>query len=277
MFALSYRSKSVTRLVITIVVLLCWAWLVNTGLAQDSPIDPGAEIAESFQPIPFSSPLTIITKGGWLMIPILVSSFILLVFVFERAMMLRKERVIPKPFVKRFLHQLQEGQLDREKALTICEENRSPVAEVFAQAIRKWGRATVEIEQAVLDAGERLVAQLRRHLRIINGVATVAPLLGLLGTVTGMIQAFNNLHVTAGEDRLKLLSSGIGEALLTTAAGLSVAIPALIFHMYFVGKVDRLISEIDQLGQQVVDQIAAESQSVSPKPKKTTKRTTQAA
>src|SRR5690348_861461 len=146
--------------------------------------------------IPQKNLLQIMKAGGILMIPILFCSFITLVFVFERAIALRRGRVIPGPFVKRFLHQLSEGQLDREQALQLCEENRSPVAQVFAAAVRKWGKPAVEVEQAVLDAGERASNGLRKYVRIFNAVSTISPLLGLLGTVFGMIKAFNDISTS---------------------------------------------------------------------------------
>ena len=162
--------------------------------------------------------------------------------------------------MRRFLEQLREGQLTRDEALKLCEENRSPVAEVFAAAVRKWGRPSVEVEQAIIDAGERVTNGLRRYLRLFNGVSTISPLLGLLGTVLGMIRAFNAIVTAGAMGRPELLAGGISQALLTTAAGLTVAIPALIAYLYFVSRVDRLIIAIDSLGQQVVDLISAEAQ-----------------
>jgi len=212
---------------------------------------------------------SIIRASGPLMVPIALCSFVLLIFVFERSMSLRRGRIIPKPFVKRFMQQIADGELDREKALELCEENGSPVSEVFAAAARKWGRPSVEIEQAVIDAGERTTNGLRRYLRVINGVATVSPLLGLLGTVVGMIKSFNQMAVAG---RPELLAQGIGEALLTTAGGLSVAIPALIFYLFFVSRVDRLIIDIDDLGQKVVNAIASEQIEGTPKKKTTRKK-----
>jgi biopolymer transport protein ExbB len=192
----------------------------------------------------------------------------LLAFVFERTITLRRGRVIPRPFVTRILRQVREGELDKEQALALCEENGSPVAEVFAGAVRKWGRPAVEVEQAILDAGERATNGLRRYLRVFNGVATVSPLLGLLGTVVGMIRSFNAIATSDAMGRPELLASGISQALLTTAAGLTVAIPALIFYMYFVSRVDRLIIDIDSLGQELVNTISAEElQSRSEKPR----------
>ena len=201
-----------------------------------------------------------IRDGGVLMIPILFCSFVLVVFVFERTVSLRSGRVIPRPFVRRFLEQLRAGQLTRDEAVKLCEENRSPVAQVFGAAVRKWGRPSVEIEQAILDTGERVTNELRRYVRILSGVHTVSPMLGLLGTVLGMIQNFNAIVQMGAMGRPELLAAGIAQALLTTAAGLFVAIPALIAYLYFVSRVDRLVIQIDSLSQQVVDLISAEAQ-----------------
>ena len=193
------------------------------------------------------------------MLPIAVCSFILFVFVFERAISLRRGRVIPGPFVKRFIKQLKDRQLTREDAIRLCEENRSPVAEVFGGAVKKWGRPAVEVEQAIIDSGERVTNGLRSYLRLFNGVATISPLLGLLGTVLGMISAFNAIVTEGAMGRPELLAGGISQALLTTAAGLSIAIPALIAYLFFISRVDRLIMEIDALGQQVVNLISADA------------------
>jgi biopolymer transport protein ExbB len=210
-------------------------------------------------PIPTKNLLQVIRDGGPLMMPIGVCSFVLLVFVFERAISLRRGRVIPGPFVKRFVQQLRDDQLDRDEALQLCQNNRSPVSEVFYAAVNKWGRPSVEVEQAIIDAGERVTNNLRKYLRLFNGIATISPLLGLLGTVLGMICAFNAVATADAMGRPELLAAGISQALLTTAAGLSVAIPALIAYLFFFGRVDCLIMDIDALGQQVVGLISAES------------------
>lgn len=236
---------------------------------EGTPPEPGANLAPSTAPaapargkegpIPTKNLLQVIKDGGLLMIPICGCSVLLLIFVFERAISLRRSRVIPKPFVKRFLEQLRDGQLDRESALTLCEENRSPVAEVFAAAVKKWGRSSVEVEQAIIDTGERVTNGLRRYLRLFNGISTISPLLGLLGTVFGMIQAFNMIATASAMGKPELLAEGISTALITTAAGLCVAIPALGAYLFFVGRVDRLIVDIDSLGQELVEVISAEA------------------
>lgn len=209
--------------------------------------------------IPTKSLWDMLIAGGPLMVPLAVCSFVLLVFVFERCVSLRRGRIIPRPFVKRFLQQLREGQLDRDEALARCDENGSAAAVVFAAAARKWGRPAVEVEQAILDSGERAANHLRRYLRVINGVATVSPLLGLLGTVWGMMESFNAIATASAMGHPELLAAGISQALVTTAAGLTVAIPALICHLWFTGRVDRLIMELDAQGQEVVNLISAEA------------------
>ncbi len=196
--------------------------------------------------------------GGPLMAPIALASFVMLLVVFERMISLRRRRVVPRLFVERLLLQLREGALDRADALARCDTQPSHVARVFTAALRKWGKPAVEVEQALLDEGERVGNVLRRYLRVINGVATVSPLLGLLGTVWGMMQAFNAIAGSSAIGRPELLAGGISGALLSTAAGLIVAIPALIFYLYFVGRVDGLVMDIDRYGQELVNLISAE-------------------
>jgi biopolymer transport protein ExbB len=178
--------------------------------------------------------------------------------VFERLISLRRGRVIPRLFIERFLLQLREGALDRHEALERCEDESCHIAPDFAAGIRKWGKSAVEVEQAVLDEGERIANVLRRNLRVLNGVSTVSPLLGLLGTVWGMIQAFNVVASSPATGRAEMLAGGISVALITTATGLLVAIPALIFYLYFVGRVDSLIMEIDHFGQELVSLVSHE-------------------
>jgi biopolymer transport protein ExbB len=210
-------------------------------------------------PIPTRSLFDMLLAGGPLMIPILLASFAMLLIVFERMISLRRRRVVPGLFVERFLLQVREGALDRGEALERCEEDHSHVARVFAAAIRKWGKPAVEVEQAVLDEGERIANVLRRYLRVLNGVSTVAPLLGLLGTVWGMIQAFNVIATSPAMGRAEMLAGGISVALITTAAGLLVAIPAMTFYLYFVGRVDSLVMQIDHYGQELVNLISLEA------------------
>ncbi len=219
--------------------------------------EPRPRAPAAVQAIPTDLFETIIA-GGPVMIPIGICSVIALAFGLERMVLLRRRRVIPKDFVTRFIEHLEQSMLDRKSALKLCEENGSPVAEVFAHGVRKWGKPSVEVEQAIIDGGERQVGQLRKHLRILNAVATVSPLLGLFGTVIGMMMCFNQIASSSAMGKAEQLAGGIGVALITTAGGLAVAIPALILYMYLIGRVDALVMEMDYLAQKVVNLISAE-------------------
>ena len=238
--------------------------LVSPAPAEEVAANAPAGAEETAVRVPTKDLLSIVGGAGPMMIPLAVCSLLLLTFVFERFISLRRGRVIPKPFVKRFMQQMHLGELNREKALELCAESNSPVARVFSGALRKWGRPAVEVEQGIIDAGERVTNELRRYLRVLNGVATISPLLGLLGTVVGMIRAFNAIATSDALGRPQLLASGISEALLTTAGGLSVAIPALIFFLFFTSRVDRLVIEIDNVGQELVNLISAEELEARP-------------
>ena len=171
-------------------------------------------------------------------------------------MSLRRARIIPRPFVKRILEQLKSGELEKREAYRICKENKSPIALVLAAGIRRWGKPAQEVEKAIVDAGERLGNKLRKYLKLFNGISTITPLLGLLGTVIGMIQSFKAIVVTGAMGKPELLAAGISQALVTTAAGLTVAIPALIAHIYF--SIGGQLMEVDEHGQQIVQAVCGE-------------------
>ena len=203
--------------------------------------------------------------GGPMMWPLAACSVFVVAFAIERQVLLRRRRVIPKDFVTRFIEHLKTGQLDRAAAMELCEKNGSPIAQVFAHGVRKWGKPSVEVEQAIIDGGERQIGLLRKHLRVLNTIATVSPLIGLLGTVWGMIKCFNELATTtAVVGKTEKLAEGIGMALVATGGGLCVAIPALILYMYLAGRVDAVVMEMDLLAQKVVHLISAEGLAAQP-------------
>jgi biopolymer transport protein ExbB len=194
-----------------------------------------------------------------LLLGFLGTSVIAVWFTIERLVVLRRGRVIPRPFVERFLQNLEQGNLEPEQALALCEENGSSIALIFAHGIRKWGKSSVEVEQAIIDGGERQVSHLRSHLRVLNAVAQITPLMGLLGTVIGMIQCFNEVAVSQAMGKADQLAGGIGIALLATAGGLVVAIPSLTMYMYLAGRVDSLVMDMDLLAQNIVHLVSAEA------------------
>jgi biopolymer transport protein ExbB len=269
-FPIKFKFK--TQAIVSLLMLTMIVWLIDVtsksfadqkpapateadvALAPDQPADSSASSIS----IPTHNIQRIFKEAGPLMYAIAVCSVLVVTFFLERIVSLRRSRVIPRPFVKRFLGHLKAGDLDREQALQLCEENGSPVAQVFAGAVRKWGRPSVEVEQGVIDSGERATHGLRRYLRVFYGVATVGPLLGLMGTVLGMISTFNTIARPDTQGRAEALAGGIAQALLNTAGGLAVAIPASILYVFFVSRVDRLVIDIDELGQQVANAISAE-------------------
>jgi len=249
------------------VTTLVWLAAAGPSVAQTDGESGGASkpgaagkaepLAKS-GPIPTSNLWSIMEEGGILMYPLALCSVIGLAFVFERLVSLRRSRVAPKAFVRRFLQQVRDGKLDRERALALCSENVCPISEIFAAAARKWGHAEMEVEQAIMDAGERATHGLSKYLRVFTALTVIGPLLGLLGTALGMIKAFNAVATTDALGRPELLAKGISQALLNTAFGLVIAIPAQSFYFYFVSRVDRLIIEMDGLGQEFVHLISAE-------------------
>lgn len=247
--------------------------------AQDGSLESGDTVPAAPPPPATSStdasvmmptdPVGIMKQLGWMgwafLAPFAGATLIAVWFSVERLVVLKRNRVIPKPFVERFLEHLHQGKLDRDSALKLCQQSDSPVAAVFAHGIRKWGKSSVEVEQAIIDGGERQVSELRAHLRVLNGVATVTPLLGLLGTVLGMIQAFNDIAAAGSMGKTEQLAVGISLALLTTAGGLLIAIPTLIMYMFLSGRVDTLVMEMDYLAQSVVQSISAEALGSQPR------------
>lgn len=217
---------------------------------------PGA--TEGLSEIPMTSLIGVIREGGVIMFPIIGCSFILMVFVLERLLFLRRSRIIPRSFVRGVIEQLEQGQLERDEAIALCEENGSPIADLFQAALKRYGRPAIEMEQAVLDAGERVTNSLRSYLRMFSTISNITPLLGLLGTVLGMIEAFNAISQSGAIGKPELLAGGIGQALLTTAAGLFVAIPAYTAYAYFLARADKLIIDMDTQVQRVIELVSAE-------------------
>lgn len=233
-----------------------------TGPAPFDPPAASSTPADTAEPpakkgIP-REPIEVLYALGPFLYPLGLCSIVVVWFSIERLVVLRRGRVIPRPFVKRFFEHLDQGKVDAKGAMKLCEENGSPIAMIFIHGLKKWGKPSVEVEQAIIDGGERQLNQLRKHLRVLNGAATVAPLLGLLGTVVGMIDSFNTIATTKAMGKSEELAAGIGLALLTTAVGLLIAIPALIMYMYLAGRVDALVNEMDGYGQELVDLISAE-------------------
>lgn len=232
----------------------------GTPVSEPASTGTSPAAAGDQQPIiHLSDPYEVMRRGGYLMWPILLCSLVTATFGLERLISLRRGRVIPPRFTRDFIDRLRRNELGRAAAMKLCAENASPVATIFQAAIRHWGSPAATIEQAVSEAGQREIVLLRRNLRALQGSANLATLLGLLGTITGMIRAFNDVAVLRAIGRAEVLANGIAEALLTTAGGLAVAIPSIFLYTYFTDRVERLVHAMDDLTMGVVDAISAET------------------
>lgn len=190
-------------------------------------------------------------KGGPLMWPILLCSVISITIILERLYHFYRARTkIPNIFarVKRLL---QKGKAD--EALKLCESTSGPIAHILAIGIHIRKRSLEEKEKIIARAGSRAVRQLDKNLRGLAIIGNITPLLGLLGTVTGMIKAFMKIQELGGRVDASVLAGGIWEALITTAAGLSVAIPTIIFYHYFEGRVDNVVSQIKDVASELLE------------------------
>lgn len=189
-------------------------------------------------------------KGGILMAPIGLCSVLALAIVLERLYMLRQPRVL-SPEVLRIVEQyLREG--ETREALAICRRRPVAITRILHAGIANHHRTKSEIKEIIEDAGRHEVPSLERYLGVLGTIASISPLLGLLGTVTGMIKVFNVIAVR-GVGHPGALAGGISEALITTAAGLAVAIPSLVFHNYFVSKADNFIIEMEKASLRMLE------------------------
>jgi biopolymer transport protein ExbB len=232
---------------------------VATTLLAQTPSGPptGAAAASS---VTVTSIWDFIVKGGIVMIPIGICSLVALTVVIERLVSLRRRRIIPASFVPGLTDVLNGDMEDREKAVAYCEGDGSPLANIFMAGIKRLGSSIERLEKQIQEAGEREVVKLQKYLRVLSLVAALAPLLGLLGTVFGMINAFQTVAVSADAlGKTELLARGIYEALITTAAGLLVAIPTIVAYHFFAAKIDRFVAEMDLLVSEFLEDYHVET------------------
>jgi len=192
-----------------------------------------------------------ILKGGLLIWPILLCSVIAFAVILERLWYFHRIKTNVGNLIAQVKKLLQEGKL--EEAEKLCKETRGPVAHILAVGIHIHKRAYPEKEKIISRAGSKELRKLEENLRGLGIVAHISPLLGLLGTVTGMIKCFMKIQELGGRVNASVLAGGIWEALITTAAGLSVAIPAIIFYHYFEGKVDNIASQMKDVVQEFLE------------------------
>jgi biopolymer transport protein ExbB len=250
-------------LVFSLLFALAFAHQSRISMAQDEGVPVDSELVESLMteppPAPAPSPdagkpsgidlLSLITRGGAFMIPIGVMSLLVVTLAVERFLSLRRKRVMPKRLIAE-LEELAEP-IDRfnpSAALAVCREYPSPAATAIESMLLRTGQPMSEIERAAADAIQREADDYAAPIRWLSLAASATPLMGLLGTVWGMIVAFHeSTTLTADRSRSEQLSEGIYTALVTTLAGLIVAIPAAIFAQYLENRLAKLFHRIERL------------------------------
>ncbi len=196
--------------------------------------------------------LEIIQAGGWLMVPILLCSVVAAAICVERLWTLQRSRVLPKNLLAQTWTALKQEEFDQQKTRDL--RAGSPLGHVFASGISNAKRGREIMKEAMEEATNQVNQDLERYLTALGIIASIAPLLGLLGTVVGMIDVFDNL-MREGSGNANLLAGGISTALITTASGLSVAIPALMFHRFFLRRVDELVVEVEHESTKLMDMV----------------------
>ena len=232
--------------VITIKFLVLWVGL-SLSLTESAF---SADSVESWKL------LSIFEKGGFMMYPILFSSVLMLGIAIERGYNLRRTNIINAAFLQSVRDQWDWKEI--QKTLRLCNSYDNALSRILKVGLLRVGGKLDEIERAIEGAGQHEASLMNSNLRVLGAVANITPMMGLLGTVFGMIKAFNVISLS-GTGNPGLVASGISEALITTAAGMAVGIPALALYHYFRGKIDNYVFEMEEISFQLVEELSYDS------------------
>ena len=194
--------------------------------------------------------LELVMSGGWLMAPIILCSIAAVAIIAERLWVLQRERIAPRDLAATVWEWASNRELTEERMHTLS--SGSPLGRILASGLAGRNLDRDVMKESIEDAGRQVVHDLERYLNMLGTIAAVTPLLGLLGTVIGMIKVFGVITAQGVGDP-GVLAGGISEALITTAAGLTVAIPSLLFYRYFRGRVDELVLTMEQEAMKLVE------------------------
>lgn len=187
----------------------------------------------------------LVSSGGWVMIPLLLCSLIAITIIIERLFWgLRRSNVIPPLFVSQVRQLISTQKIDQ--LIGVCRAGNFPAARIIAVAVEHSDYPRQEILELIQSAGRQEAQKLQRLVSTLGTIAAISPLLGLLGTVLGMIKTFRVIQLQ-GLGNSEALAGGISEALLTTASGLTIAIPCLVFHRFFIHITRRLVADMETL------------------------------
>ncbi len=199
--------------------------------------------------------LEFVKAGGWLMVPLLLCSIVAMAIIAERFWTLQKKRIAPNGLVLQAWQWAKERKLDKKKLQGL--RDGSPLGRILAAGLVNRQHDREIMKESIEDVGRHVIHELERYLNTLGTIASIAPLLGLLGTVIGMIQVFAVI-TTEGVGDPGVLAGGISQALITTATGLSIAIPSLMFYRYFRGRVDELVLAMEQEALKMVEVLHGE-------------------
>ena len=186
--------------------------------------------------------LEIFEKGGFLMYPIFICSLVAVTIFFDRMFYLKSVKTKSNRFVLRVKNLVKKGSI--ELAISACRKSPTPISKIMLSGLIKFGQGRDEMKEAIEDSANQEIPVLERNLSTLSTIGNITPLLGLLGTVFGMVKAFNVIAVM-GVGKPEALAGGISEALLTTAFGLSIAIPTIVVFNYLSHRVDKLIRDME--------------------------------
>lgn len=214
-------------------------------------------LAEMLQEDASMSFFEILTQGGVLMIPLFILSVFAIYVIAERWRTLKNSRMDVNTMLNSIESLLKSG--SQHRAIQYCEEFDKPLARILKAGIRRLGRPIRDIEEAIRNAGKKEIYQLEKRMDWLATISGVAPLIGFTGTVTGMIRAFMDIQSLQGNVNPSVLAGGIWEALITTAFGLIVGIIAFGFYNYLLGKITRMIFELENASADFIDLLQAPS------------------
>ena len=226
---------------------------MNLLQIQEAVNDLGTAAAETVaQPTEFKlSILELATKGGWIMVVLAVLSIIAVYIFIERYISVSRATKYDSGFMERIREYMKDGKLDSAKAL--CRGNSTPISRMIEKGLSRIGRPLNDINSAIENVGNLEVAKLERGVSILAMIASAAPMIGFLGTVTGMIRAFYNMSMAGNNIDISLLSSGIYEAMVTTVGGLIVGIFAYFFHAILSSKIQKVVNLLEAKATEFMD------------------------
>ncbi|MEI7834870.1 MAG: MotA/TolQ/ExbB proton channel family protein [Planctomycetota bacterium] len=221
------------------------------GAASKSATGPAAGAETT---IPKLTMWNLMKQGGWLMLPIGLASMMGVSIIFERLIALRRNRIVPAGFLESLKNAYRQDVDSLQKGIDFCQANDVAISRMLCVGLRHLDRDDLTVERAMEDIGFNEITKLRQNLRLLFGVAAVAPMLGLLGSVSGMIQAFYATSVQGiGTGKGETLARGIYEALVTTYSGLTIAIPTLIFYYIFLNKIDAIVTDMNDMSRKFLE------------------------